>query len=181
MYSFKNMNWWGKTFLIFAVFQLISFFITAQSEFFEATFLDTVLYLIFSGGAMIGLFYAPLEDKMEEGKISGADYLNNIILPSYILEITSYIIMIKINTVEHIYSLFINQLNIPASVFHNIEGMLFTFNIIFMTTYFGNVFLKMIGVMKGIRWFLMLVIFFLGSVYISSKFDMSTLSNFSLF
>ena len=66
MYSFKNMNWWGKTFIIFASFQLISFFFTSQTGLSEATWLDTILYLIFSGGAMIGLFYAPLEDKLED-------------------------------------------------------------------------------------------------------------------
>ena len=182
MYSFKNMNWWGKTFIIFASFQLISFFFTSQTGLSEATWLDTILYLIFSGGAMIGLFYAPLEDKLEENELDWMDYLNNIIIPSYILEVASYIWMIKIETVEHIYSLFINQLHIPSSVFHNIEGLLFSFNLLFMTVYFGNVFLKNIGIAKEARWLLILLVFLLGGIYFTNKFDMSGFSgNLSFF
>ena len=176
MYSIKNMNWWGKTFLIFAAFQMVSYIFTSQSGFSEATLLDTILYLVFSGGAMIGLFYAPLEDKLEQNEIDGMEYLNNIVIPSYILEVGSYIWMMKIETVEHIYSVFINQLNVSASVFHNIEGLLFSFNLLFMTVYFGNVFLRVVGIMREARWLLMITIFFLGGIYLMNKFDMSSFS-----
>ena len=168
MYDLKNMNWWGKIFLIFSAFQLVSYFITSNSEFMEATFLDTVLNIVFSGAVMLGFFYQPLEKNINK---IGRDYINNIVIPSYILEIGSYIWMTKINTIEHTYAIYIKIFNISADLFHNLEGAIFVLNILFMTSYFICVFMKSMGINKMIRLLFLTVIMLVGAFITLSKFN----------
>ena len=167
-YDTKNMNWWGKLFLIFSAFQLVSYFLTSSSEFMEATLLDTVLNIIFSGAVMLGFFYQPLEEKLDK---IGNDYINYIVIPSYILEVGSYILMTKIHTIEHTYSIYIKFFNLSVDLFKNIEGALFVLNMIFMTTYFVNVFMKTLGVDKFTRMLVFTVVMIVGAFITLSKFN----------